>query len=448
MIRLILYLIFVSFTISISNSQDQIKIAAIKQDGKWGVIDEHGKIIVPCKYEDIGVNCNELILAKWNGKYGYINGSGKVIIANAFDEAGIFTEEFAYVKRNGKFGYIDKKGKKVIDFLYEEAKNYSDKLAPVKHNGKWGFVNSKNKIVVPFIYSEVLPYYNNYAIVKDKDRKVGVIDKTGNIVLPIENEGIFYGFNNNFVVLRKEISDSVRNIFSIRWGLVDVRNNIIIPFNYKFIEFDPGNIFDGLDCNSIFPFSNKKNILVQDINSMFGIMDDKGNRISCCFLQFHLGGNGYYAFEKIKDSYYDDPKWCILDSIGNLVLDTIYGEVGEVNEGIVQVWKAGKWGYYDLGLKSVIIDFLYDQATPFYKGKSLVLKNGILYLIDKNQTIISTNIPFDLDTKDFMPLFHNKFIVLKKGDKFGAIDYDGNVILSPVYDNPVDFDYTNIHYYR
>src|SRR5579862_394911 len=48
------------------------------------------------------------------GKWGYIDEKGKIVIEPTFESAANFTEGLAAVKANGKYGYIDRTGKFVI----------------------------------------------------------------------------------------------------------------------------------------------------------------------------------------------------------------------------------------------------------------------------------------------------------------------------------------------
>jgi len=48
-----------------------------------------------------------------DGKWGYIDNTGRIVIKPQFDEARDFSEGLARVTIDGKFGYIDKTGKYV-----------------------------------------------------------------------------------------------------------------------------------------------------------------------------------------------------------------------------------------------------------------------------------------------------------------------------------------------
>jgi hypothetical protein len=59
-----------------------------------------------------------LALVSYKGKYGFINDKGKVVITPQYQEVGNFKEGLVYVKKNGKAGFVDKKGKVVIKLTY------------------------------------------------------------------------------------------------------------------------------------------------------------------------------------------------------------------------------------------------------------------------------------------------------------------------------------------
>jgi len=85
-------------------------LAAVKKDGKWGYIDESGKIIIPLEYDmkDDGGYCfrNGLVPVCKEGKYGIINRSGKTVVAFNYDEIlqGINGKYIA--KKNGVWGIL------------------------------------------------------------------------------------------------------------------------------------------------------------------------------------------------------------------------------------------------------------------------------------------------------------------------------------------------------
>lgn len=101
--------------------QNQV-VADVKLDGKWGIIDKSGNVVIPCKYDNEYLSFNEdLAAVELDGKWGFIDKSGKLVIPCKYEYAGGFSDGLALVKLDGKWGFIDKSDKLVIPCKYEEA---------------------------------------------------------------------------------------------------------------------------------------------------------------------------------------------------------------------------------------------------------------------------------------------------------------------------------------
>ena len=96
-------------------------VAQFEVDGKYGLIDFYGNIVIEPKYEFVGRLDDELIRVGINGKVGYVDMNGNEVIAPQFSRATAFNEGLAAVEIGGKFGYIDKTGKIVIKPKYTHA---------------------------------------------------------------------------------------------------------------------------------------------------------------------------------------------------------------------------------------------------------------------------------------------------------------------------------------
>ena len=176
-------------------------LLAVKQNGKWGYIDETGNFAVYPKFDyafsfedglaTVGLIDNRNILKKVN--WGNINKSGKYVIQPQFRVVGfenreIFHEGLACVylpdERGGKLhtGYIDKSGKLVTP-LYEGGWDFYEGVAAVESDNKWGYIDKTGNWIVKPKYEMTYSFSDGLAAVKI-DGKWGFIDKTGNLVIP------------------------------------------------------------------------------------------------------------------------------------------------------------------------------------------------------------------------------------------------------------------------
>ena len=219
-------------------------LAAVKLNGKYGYIDDKGKLIIDYQFDKAGnfyceravclfskVNKEDFNAISWNtvviDKAGSIINSpqGMVQIGNFsekiasklvaeeqifniikgkyprgytfidkdlneiskyhFDFARNFKQSWAAIKYNGKWGFIKNDFETIIDPVYENAQSFSDSLAPVKNDGKWGFINMNGEIVIENKYDSVMMFQNKlaYVIYENHGFKInGYVDKMGKLI--------------------------------------------------------------------------------------------------------------------------------------------------------------------------------------------------------------------------------------------------------------------------
>lgn len=210
-----------------------------KLNGKYGLIDNNGNIILPNKYHAIGefidnlacvrVSMQSVDSNKENNLYGYVNLQGKEILTVEYEFIGKRFSNRAVVMKEGKWwlfgiddhtliafpeiaylgpcvsddlckvniggkydkgknrvtgglwGYCSVDGKTVVEAVYESAYSFSEGLAAVNKNGKWGFINSSGEVVVPCKYDEVDSSYKNGSGRLTSGQEVFVFDSKGNL---------------------------------------------------------------------------------------------------------------------------------------------------------------------------------------------------------------------------------------------------------------------------
>ena len=196
-------------------------VSAVFLNGKWGRLDNTGKIVVPFKYDQLEYTyfMESLARVMVSGKMGMIDKTGKEIIPVKYDSVGIwdeglsveenfekfpdnnfypshapyhdhdghFSEGLTPVRANRKSGFVDKIGKEVIPLMFDDTGCFSEGLAPVKLNGKWGFINQKGEVVIPLKYGFADEFQGEYAVVVSLqgEEGFGFINKDGKIVVPL-----------------------------------------------------------------------------------------------------------------------------------------------------------------------------------------------------------------------------------------------------------------------
>lgn len=146
-------------------------VAAVKKDGKWGIITDAGKTVVDFVLEEVATNSlgtvfeNNVAMVKENGLWYLINTEGEKISDQGFYDAKA-PESSGYIAvadQNGKWGFINQKAELMIAYQYRDAYSFSNSLASVQKAGTWGYISEKNEWVIDERLEDAKPFHNGVA---------------------------------------------------------------------------------------------------------------------------------------------------------------------------------------------------------------------------------------------------------------------------------------------
>ena len=109
--KFLIELDFGSSTIG-SDSSGKAWIAYTK-DGKWGVIDASGKVMIPFQYQMLN-SLSDYFTAMLDGKWGIINAKGDTVVPFQYDRIGALSEGLISVVLNDRIGFINLQGELII----------------------------------------------------------------------------------------------------------------------------------------------------------------------------------------------------------------------------------------------------------------------------------------------------------------------------------------------
>lgn len=272
---------------------------------KFGLIDRTGKEVIPCEWDAVShPSDNRVLLQQGLGTdrcYGFADTTGRIVLPVRYPFARTFSEGLTVIGKGswielseeyknskpkyefqGTFGFIDTLGNNVTEPVYEEAYSFRNGLAPVARAGKyylkWGYIDSSGAERIPFDYYAADPFSDDgYAVVSRISGgapKWGLIDRTGRIVIPVQydrisrfKEAVWVGSGDDpcaYTLLDldgKPLMD--RPVYDLndsgklghcsaalpdengilRYGIVDSRGRIILPFRFDgitiFSEWNP-----------------------------------------------------------------------------------------------------------------------------------------------------------------------------------------------------------------
>ncbi|MEP7148027.1 MAG: WG repeat-containing protein [Acidobacteriota bacterium] len=162
-------------------------LAKVRNDDSWFYyIDRHGRRISNNSYfryaDDFSEGLAMVQGESSDDKIGFIDKTGKVVISPRFDGYSgkilwSFTDGLAIVAINDKFGYIDKRGTFVIDPQFQSAAPFSEGLAVVSKNGKYGFIDREGNTQIDYRFATAFGFSEGVASFSIDRQKFGLIDK-------------------------------------------------------------------------------------------------------------------------------------------------------------------------------------------------------------------------------------------------------------------------------
>ncbi|MCL1919083.1 MAG: WG repeat-containing protein [Peptococcaceae bacterium] len=371
----------------------------VEKDGKEGIIDADGNVIIPLEYDLVGGSVNVHFyengddsgikdVSFYEGrlrvladrKWGFIDRANTVIIPLEYDYVLNFDEGIAHVEKDGKSGYVDTYGTLVIPLEYDSLGVFtSEGLIRAGQNGKWGFCDIRGNVVIPLEYDGAGDFVNGFARV-EKDGKHGYIDTNGQTVISLEYEDA-HDFSQGFAAVKK----------NGKWGCVNAGGNLVVPLEYDSIkEFNSEGV-TGVLVNEKWGFMGADGIII--IPPDYDYVTD--------FVQ------GLAAVKKGAHYGYINKSGTII-----IPLELEYDLCGEtISEGLVPLHKDGKWGFADI-TGHLAIPLEYTAYQNFKNGEAIVAKHNRYGIIDKRGKSI---LPFKYDRISKCDGYDEGYIAVQNG---------------------------------
>lgn len=326
-------------------------ILKVSKDGKWGVIDTKGNVIVDCKYDDITAlkGVENSLLTEVDGKYGIIDYVGSVIIENEYEsiEPLANTYENGYIVENadGKYGVITYTKTNVVAEEYDDIKNVygNGNYYIVKEGDNWEIIDTDAKKYLEGEYDDIIDINGENAIVSNGNKLGVVAIADGKNIIDIDYDIITHASGDNYIVSR----DS-------KYGIIDSNGNMLLEPSYTNIVYrDTAGFYEASTENGTSDLLDSdlnvklSNVIISELNTSNGYVKVRQN-----------GEYKYYNFRFEEKANMDilsgntiflsrneEGMYGFVDRNGNVVTDYIYEDATEQNAfGYASVKKDGLWG--------------------------------------------------------------------------------------------------------
>lgn len=179
----------------------------IRRNGKFGFIDDQGRLRIANRYEGITPFHEGLAGIKIRGKWGFINKEDKIVVQPNYDHITPFENSRAKVMRNGKYGLIGHDGQVLLDFRYDTLEVLHDKRIRIESGKLHGLADEDGNILLQPKYDKI-DVLENGLILINQNGYYGVVTLNGISTIPaIYEQLIFDSTHNRFIgVIRTPFS--------------------------------------------------------------------------------------------------------------------------------------------------------------------------------------------------------------------------------------------------
>jgi len=413
-------------------------------------------------------------LIKNKGKYGIIDQDGKVLIDCLYDVPLEYMEGIYFkTQKNKLYGIVNFRNEVILPFNYKNIENFRGNISAIQSvEGKWGFINKLGQITIPCQYTycdfqdnvvKVRKYPNKNCNCYNqlKDNSDGGID-----VLNIEGVSIL---KNSYVYI-KEFCYGVAAVKGAngKWGYIDTEGNEIIPLIYDKVGSSPHRFEKPYmkplpqllfsvesDNQSIYidkeqieykgEYLNEESLHTFDQDQLFYSKikfikrkyDKIVNERDWCEFRDQLNGMSEYfkPFETITivckysapNSYDKKPLFGLLNDIGDEIQPCHYSCMKKRGK-YIYVQKDALWGILDEYGRE-IIKCKYDSIEEFENNSARIKKNDLVGLLNTwGQELVSCKY------NAISNLIEGKYRIVCLNEKYNLLDEYGNELFEWKYD--------------
>lgn len=432
----------------------------ISENGKYGVADKNGHVLVAARYRNILMEEDGMLLIGKEGA-GFANLKGQVLLDTLYDILHTGTEVLE-VRLKEKKGLFHPSGKWLVplgnqpfnvhrtgDFLLVEKEKqevFNEKGQPFFPHSKWQILHVLSQDYEYFGHS----YRSHWFLVKEGN-KYWVVDTSGNKVL---KESFQYAIATNYdrlllgngqkaVAYKPQADEWVQAPFQ----MLDIANKPI-QIGKEYFVFDESGALQLRSkqrVGAIYLADQEENE-----TKTVGYFLVKGKKTVMTMGKEQLEVGQVLRHVEVLDSTYlvvtDTKQQCgIVDRKGKAHVKTQYPAVSsfvpELNGFWVQTktdsvegqeYRKGNWGVIDTQGKYLLAPD-YMRPVPFKEGFAIAGKSSGLGMITSKGEI---RLPFKYDK---IASIHPQLLLLEKEGKYGLAGRTGKMLFEPVWSNMTRF---------
>ncbi len=344
-----------TFLTSFSYGQDT-PLYPIKQDARWGVINEKGEIIVQPLYDAIGhFKQYGYAVVQKNGKTGLLNTSGQFVFQPQYDDVRIVNQDLFGILENKQWTLRNKRNKIILDG-YDDLDVLSDSYVIFWRDGRCGLVYKNGEVIIPAQFERIKkvkdkPYFRVY-----NGKRMGIYHSSGLRILRTAYKEVKILEGDIFLIKSK-----------YRWGGINASGQVL--FQEEYSNFSTAN------HGYLLLYKQEKCFLYDTNHQQFIQEASYSNYIPL--------GSDRIVFQKFS-------KVGLMNNQGKILIPAAFEEIRNFSEGILRVYSNGKWGLFKSD-NSPVSQMVYDYIAPLVHNVSLAKKGKRFGLFnDEGKLVVNT----------------------------------------------------------
>lgn len=257
----------------------------------------------------------------------------------------------------------------LIHVLFSYSNFKSQDLINYHEDQLWGYKDKMNNVIIKPQYQLAKKFDSNYAVVYKND-SAGIIDKKNNVIIPFKYNFLQHLGGDIFL-----FGYQAKYFGEFTMGLMDKNLKTIISPKYYYIvrEKDFYKVTKHIDI--ILQTGEMGD--VRSVKSLYGLFHKDGKEIiPCMYDQIKFLNENLIVLQK-------DNLEALYNYKGQALTDFIYMVFGDFKDGLAKVRKGNLFGFINENGK-IVIPIKYDLCNDFNNGLAIVMINSKWYAINKN----------------------------------------------------------------
>jgi len=215
----------------------------VSKAGQKGLYDAEGKCLLPITFSNISFDNNRYWLVNKDGKQGLYTYMGKEIMPPRYDSIEVISNYRTnagnyFIVKKGLYGLCNNEGKFIVDPQYTAIKYRYLRYFKLTKGDSCHYLFNYKDIIKDITLDDAMPitmqrneqnlFYFNYK----QGKAWGLLREDGQPIIavqydkPLEKVGYIHSDSTAYFIACKD------NLF----GLIDINNKIVLPFQYKNIQ--------------------------------------------------------------------------------------------------------------------------------------------------------------------------------------------------------------------